>query len=195
MYNDAQGSMKLLRKNYVNNSEISAESNNSPHNTTKEREIISFLKDNGYDFGATFPCSKLKNIFDLLENEEEIQIVPVTREEEGIGICAGAYMAGKKPFMLIQSSGLGNSFNTIASLLKTYRIPLLILASYRGYLNERILAQIPLGQSIPGMLDALEVPFIILNDGTDSLETFCRNKSMETTPHVVLLSPEMLGNA
>ena len=195
MYNEAQGSMELLKKNNVNNSEISAEYNNSPHNMTMEREIISFLKENGYDFGTTFPCSKLNNLFDLLENEEEIQIVPLTREEEGIGICAGAYMAGKKPFMLIQSSGLGNSFNAIASLLITYRIPLLILASYRGYLNERILAQIPLGQSIPGMLDALEVPYIILNDSTDSLETFCRNMLMETTPHVVFLSPEMFGNA
>ena len=193
MYNDSKGSMELLKKNYVNHSEISVKSNNSPHNTTMEREIISFLKENGYDFGATFPCSLLNNLFDMLKNEEEIQIIPLTREEEGIGICAGAYMAGKKPFMLIQSSGLGNSFNAIASLLKTYRIPLLILASYRGYLNERILAQIPLGQSIPGMLEALEVPFIILNDSTDRLETFC--KKMETTPHVVLLSPEMLCNA
>jgi len=193
MYNDSQDSMELLKKNYVNNSEIISESNNSPPFLTMEREIVSFLKENGYNFGATFPCSRLSNLFDLLENEEEIQIVPLTREEEGIGICAGAYMAGKKPFMLIQSSGLGNSFNAIASLLKTYRIPLLILVSYRGYHNERILAQIPLGQSIPGMLDAMKVPFIILNDGTDRLETFC--KKMETTPHVVLLSPEMLGNA
>jgi sulfopyruvate decarboxylase subunit alpha len=185
--------MELLKKNYVNHSEISVECNNSPYITTMERKIISFLKENGYDFGATFPCSRLSNLFDLLENEEEIQIVPLTREEEGIGICTGAYMAGKKPFMLIQSSGLGNSFNAIASLLKIYRIPLLILASYRGYHNERILAQIPLGQSIPSMLDAMKVPFIILNDCTDRLETFC--KKMGTTPHVVLLSPEMLGNA
>lgn len=193
MYNDSQDSMEILKKNYVNHSEISTKSNNSPHTMTMEREIISFLKENEYDFGATFPCSRLSNLFDLLEKEEEIQIVPLTREEEGIGICVGAYMAGKRPFMLIQSSGLGNSFNAIASLLKTYRIPLLIMASYRGYHNERILAQIPLGQSIPGMLDAMEVPFIILDDSTDRLETFC--KKMETTPHVVLLSPEMLDNA
>ena len=194
MYNDAQGSMEYLKKNNVNNSEISAEYNNSPHNMTVEREINSFLKENGYDFGATFPCSKLNNLFDLLENEE-IQIVPVTKEEEGVGVCTGAYLAGKKPFMLIQSSGLGNSFNAIASLLKTYEIPLLIMASYRGYYAEQIPAQVPIGTALPGMLDALDIPHIILTNGIKGLEEFIEHAQLKMEPHVVLLSPELFENA
>ncbi len=156
-----------------------------------ELEIISFLKENGFDFGVTFPSSKLKNLLEMIEDDEEIFTVPVTREEEGVGVCAGAYLAGKKPFMLIQSSGLGNSFNAIASLLKTYRIPILIIAEHRGSYNEKIPAQVPLGVALPGMLDAMEIPFIVISSKLDSLAEFSASSFRDEEAHVALLSPEL----
>jgi sulfopyruvate decarboxylase alpha subunit len=156
-----------------------------------ETEIISFLKENGFDFGVTFPSSKLKNLLEMIEGDDEIFTVPVTREEEGVGVCAGAYLAGKKPFMLIQSSGLGNSFNAIASLLKTYRIPILIIAEYRGSYNEKIPAQVPLGMALPGMLEAMEIPFIMISSQLDSLEEFSASSFRDEDPHIALLSPEL----
>jgi sulfopyruvate decarboxylase alpha subunit len=156
-----------------------------------ESEIISFLKENGFDFGVTFPSSKLKNLLEMIEDDDEIFTVPVTREEEGVGVCAGAYLAGKKPFMLIQSSGLGNSFNAIASLLKTYRIPILIIAEHRGSYNEKIPAQVPLGAALPGMLDAMGIPFIMISSHLDSLEEFSVSSFRDGEPHVALLSPEL----
>ena len=160
-----------------------------------EKNLMTFLKEQGFDFGVTLPCSKLKQLHILLEKEQGIRTVPVTREEEGVGICAGAHLAGKRPFMLIQSSGLGNSFNAIASLLKTYRIPILILASYRGYYREKMPAQVPLGLSIPGMLEAMDVPYIILNKGIEGLDVFSERQQKNSEPHVVLLSPELFENA
>ena len=156
-----------------------------------ESEIIAFLKENGFDFGVTFPSSKLKSLLKIIEDDEEIFTVPVTREEEGVGVCAGAYLAGKKPFMLIQSSGLGNSFNAIASLLKTYRIPILIIAEHRGSYNEKIPAQVPLGAALPGMLDAMEIPFMMISSHSDSLEEFSASSFRDGEPHVALLSPEL----
>ncbi len=156
-----------------------------------ESEIISFLKENGFDFGVTFPSSKLKNLLEMIEDDDAIFTVPVTREEEGVGVCAGAYLAGKKPFMLIQSSGLGNSFNAIASLLKTYRIPVLIIAEHRGSYNEKIPAQVPLGMALPGMLGAMDIPFIMISAQLDSLEEFSASGFRDEEPHVALLSPEL----
>jgi len=156
-----------------------------------ESEIISFLKENGFNFGVTFPSSKLNNLLEMIEDDDEIFTVPVTREEEGVGVCAGAYLAGKKPFMLIQSSGLGNSFNAIASLLKTYRIPILIIAEHRGSYNEKIPAQVPLGVALPGMLDAMEIPFIRISAQLDSLEEFSASSFRDGETHVALLSPEL----
>jgi len=156
-----------------------------------ESTIISFLKKNGFDFGVTFPSSKLKNLLKMIDGDDEIFTVPVTREEEGVGVCAGAYLAGRKPFMLIQSSGLGNSFNAIASLLKTYRIPILIIAEHRGSYDEKVSAQIPLGVALSGMLDAMEIPFIMINSHLDSLEEFSASSFRNEEPHVALLSPEL----
>jgi sulfopyruvate decarboxylase alpha subunit len=93
--------------------------------------------------------------------------------------------------MLIQSSGLGNSFNAIASLLKTYRIPVLIIAEHRGLYNENIPAQIPLGAALPGMLDAMGIPFTMINSHLDSLEEFSTSSFRDEEPHVALLSPEL----
>ena len=159
-----------------------------------EWDIISFLKSNGFDFGVSFPCSKLRKLLKQLGSEDSIRVVSVTREEEGVGVCAGAFLAGKKPFMLIQSSGLGNSFNAMASLLKTYRIPLLILASYRGFHKEKIPAQVPLGEAVPGMLNALNIPFIILQDHFARVQQFSEQCFKNDTPHVVLMSPRLFEN-
>lgn len=156
-----------------------------------ESEIISFLKRNYFDFGVTFPSSKLKTLIQMIEEDDDIFTVPVTREEEGVGVCAGAYFAGKKPFLLIQSSGLGNSFNAIASLLKTYEIPILIIAEYRGSYNEMIRAQKPLGVALPGMLDALQIPYIVVSSNIDAMEDFSVSSFRDNEPHVALLSPEL----
>jgi len=172
-----------------------SESNSYQSNINVDDEILFSLKRCGYDFGVRFPCSRLKGLYDLLEADKDITVVTVTREEEGFGVCSGAYLAGKKPFMLIQSSGLGNSFNAIASLLKTYRIPLLILASYRGYYNETIPAQIPLGEALLGMLDSMKIPFLVIDDSLESLEPFSEKMYKKGEPHIVLLSPELYENA
>lgn len=191
--NDAQIGLETLKKDYIHHQKANAE--NVQTSLRLERNIISILKQSGYDFGVTHPCSLLKDLLILLEEEKGMQVVPVTREEEGVGICTGAYLAGKKPFMLIQSSGLGNSFNAMASLLMTYKIPLLILASYRGYYKEKIPAHIPLGRSLLGMLDAMRVPFAVLNEGVDGLVPFIERESLGETPYVAFMSPEMFEDA
>ena len=62
---------------------------------------------------------------ELVELDAEIIHIPVTREEGGFGICAGALLGGKKAGILMQNSGLGNSVNALASLFELYKIPVL----------------------------------------------------------------------
>ena len=78
------------------------------------------FKDIGIDFVVSVPCVNLSRILDMLDADDEITHIPVTREEEGIGICAGAYLGGKKPAILMQNSGLGNSINALKSLTELY---------------------------------------------------------------------------
>jgi len=116
------------------------------------------MKSAGLDFVASVPCVNLQELLSLVDADPEITHVPVTREEEGVGICAGAYLGGKRPALLMQNSGLGNSINALASLNGLYKIPLLMIISHRGGEGETIVGQVPMGRLTPKLLDAMEIP-------------------------------------
>lgn len=121
--------------------------------------IYNALKDIGIDFAVSVPCVNLSEILNMLNDDDEIIHIPVTREEEGIGICAGAYLGGKKPAILMQNSGLGNSINALKSLTELYKFPLLMIMSHRGTEGENICGQVPMGESTPRILEAMDFEF------------------------------------
>jgi sulfopyruvate decarboxylase subunit alpha len=120
--------------------------------------IYSGLKRAGIDFMTSVPCVNLSQLLKLISSDPEIVHIPVTREEEGVGLCAGAWMGGKKPALLMQNSGLGNSINAIASLDLLYGIPLLMIISHRGCAGEPIVGQVPMGRLTPKLLEVMEIP-------------------------------------
>lgn len=117
------------------------------------------MKDAGVDFIVSVPCVNLTKILNMIDEDDDIIHVPVTREEEGIGICAGAYLGGKKPAILMQNSGLGNSINALKSLTQLYEMPLLMVMSHRGTEGETICGQVPMGESTPLILEAMDFKF------------------------------------
>jgi sulfopyruvate decarboxylase subunit beta len=95
--------------------------------------------------------------------------------------------------MLIQSSGIGNMVNALCSLTETYRMPLLVLASWRGAYQEKIPAQIPLGKRIPRLLEALEINYTPIENIDDLalIEKAANDAYVHSRTHVILLSPEV----
>jgi len=125
------------------------------------------IKTSGIDLILSLPCILLKGILEEIEKRHEIQNISLTREEEGVGIAAGAYLGGKTPAILMQNSGLGNSINAIKSLLQLYNIPVIFIMSHRGVEGEKILAQIPMGKLTPSLLDLLNIKKFIINSLDD----------------------------
>lgn len=121
--------------------------------------IYDAFKDIGIDFVVSVPCVNLSRILEMLDEDDEIIHIPVTREEEGVGICAGAYLGGKKPAILMQNSGLGNSINALKSLSELYEFPLIMIISHRGTEGESICGQVPMGESTPRILEAMDFKF------------------------------------
>ena len=78
------------------------------------------IKKSGIDLILSLPCILLKGLLTLIDEKKEIQHIPITREEEGVGIAAGAYLGGKTPAILMQNSGLGNSVNAIGEADNTW---------------------------------------------------------------------------
>ncbi|MDD1751309.1 MAG: sulfopyruvate decarboxylase subunit alpha [Methanothrix sp.] len=116
------------------------------------------MKRAGINFATSLPCVNLQELLVRISEDDEIVHVPVTREEEGVGICAGAWMGGRRPALLMQNSGLGNSINALASLDILYGIPLLMIISHRGSKGESIIGQVPMGRLTAPLLDAMAIP-------------------------------------
>lgn len=123
------------------------------------KAIYDGLKEAEIDFIVSVPCVNLSKLLNMIDEDDEIIHVPVTREEEGIGLCAGAFLGGKKTAILMQNSGLGNSINALKSLTQLYEMPLLMIMSHRGTEGENICGQIPMGESTPKILEAMDFKF------------------------------------
>lgn len=132
--------------------------------------IYKGLKDAGINFVVSVPCINLKKLIELINSDDEIKHVPVTREEEGFGVCAGAYMGGLKPAILMQNSGLGNSVNVLASLMKLYNFPILMIISHRGTFGEGIYGQVPMSKATTKIFDSLDISYYKVENPDESRE-------------------------
>ncbi|MFX0037939.1 MAG: sulfopyruvate decarboxylase subunit alpha [Promethearchaeota archaeon] len=151
-------------------------------------ELYEMIKNSGIDLILSLPCILLKGLIVEINIRHEIQNIPITREEEGVGIAAGAYLGGRTPSILMQNSGLGNSVNAIKSLLQLYNIPVIFIMSHRGAEGERISAQIPMGKLTPSLLDLLNIKKFIISS-VDDIKIIKRavNLSVKTKNSVGIL--------
>jgi len=132
---------------------------------TCEERLIHILKKVQAGPVMSLPCEKIRGLLSIID--KEFLHIGLTREEEGVGISAGAALAGKRPCMFVQSSGMGNMLNALMSLTKTYSLPLSIFVSWRGVYNEKIQAQVPLGRALQGVLDACGISHTVLEKEED----------------------------
>jgi sulfopyruvate decarboxylase subunit alpha len=85
------------------------------------------------------PSSTLKGILEHVERragEGAFVSFPLTREEEGIGVAGGLALAGARPLLIVQDNGLGNALTALTTFAQPYHLPLLLIVSQRGGLNE-----------------------------------------------------------
>ena len=104
----------------------------------------------------------------LITQRKAIKHIPVTREEEAVGLCAGAYLGGARPALLMQNSGLGNSINALLSLTGLYHIGILLIVGYRGRPGEeQIEAQMPMGTATTNLLDIVRAKYTVIERERD----------------------------
>ncbi|MDR0438691.1 MAG: sulfopyruvate decarboxylase subunit beta [Methanocalculaceae archaeon] len=154
-----------------------------------EEIVLNILAEQGIDLVVSLPCDKNKRLTALFSTK--FQVIDLAREEDGVGICAGAYLGGRRPIMSIQSSGLGNMLNALMSLSWMYELPIPIFASWRGVCNETICAQIPFNKPLPKILDIYEIPYRIFSTGEDltCLDEVIAGAYKRHTPFVALIKP------
>jgi sulfopyruvate decarboxylase subunit alpha len=156
--------------------------------------IVGGLKKAGIDFVATLPDEKIVDVIRAVAHDREFKHVPLCREEEGIGICAGAYLGGKKTALIMQNAGFLNSCNALTTTSLQFQIPALLLIYYAGDIGDRGFTT--LGSVTEPVLQALGIRSYILRqndeiDGTLHGAQILAEDSKK--PVAVLLTKSVLG--
>ena len=100
--------------------------------------------------------------------------MPLTREEEGIGVCTGAFMAGRRAALMMQNAGLLNACNSLTTTALQFEVPMLLLARARRYPPDFAAAGAPRRDPHssgvpPGLLTVCHV--FALGDHTATIES------------------------
>ena len=158
------------------------------------KTIVTGLRDAGINLVATLPDINLSELLCEVEEDRDLIHVPLCREEEGIGICAGAYLVGKKCAAIMQNGGFFNSNNAIVSTLLQYQIPLLLLIYYAGDIGDRTFSTT--GSLTEPVLQALGIRYYIMRDPADAVELIKRAQVLTEDakrPVALLVTKEALG--
>ena len=130
-----------------------------PVSITSSTLIYRGLKDARVRIISALPETWLVHLVRMAEEDDEMTLVRLAKEEEGVGVSTGAHLAGVKSAMLMQNHGFLAAINGIVSCGQLYRIPLLMLISQRGSFGERDPWQCEGGGVTEHVLEALRIPF------------------------------------
>ena len=169
-----------------------------PVSERNSRLVYDALVAAGVEVVSALPETWLVHLIRLAENDPSMTLVRLAKEEEGVGVSAGAHLAGRRSAMLMQNHGLLQSVNGIVSLAQLYKLPLLMLVSDRGHLGEPDPWQTQGGKATRPILDALGIVTDELRDpGTVQLQVARASTLAEASlsPVALLLTRDLMWEA
>ena len=127
-----------------------------------QKKVFNYLLKNGVKNFIGVPDSTMKYFID--EGLKKNKILITTREEEAIGIAAGMSMSRSNSLVFMQNAGFANSISTITSLVQLYKIPMIFLIGWRGFLKNDAPEHAKIGKIQPKILQALSLQSKVLNE-------------------------------
>lgn len=135
-----------------------------PVSVDSSRVVYDALKACDVGLVSALPETWLVHLVRMADEDPDMVLVRLAKEEEGVGISMGAHLAGVRSAMLMQNHGFLASVNGIVSGAQLYRIPLLMLVSHRGHMGEKDPWQTEGGLRTERVLDALDIPWDRLDE-------------------------------
>ena len=165
--------------------------------TATDHKIVDDLIANDISFITTVPCKQLAGVIEEVEKRPEIYHIPANKEDEGMGLCAGAWMGGKRPAIIMQNTALGVTINTLATLIQFYRMPLPMLISYRGEVGEKVACQVEMAVHTKALLNQLAIPTYHFShaDQVGELDGILKHTFMAKKPTAILTDARFWGSA
>jgi sulfopyruvate decarboxylase subunit alpha len=158
------------------------------------QSILEAMKEAGVGFVTSLPDANLQKLLALVDADPELTHVTLAREEEGIGICAGAYMGGLTPAVIMQNGGFLNSCNALTTTALNFNIPILLLIYYAGDLGDEGFSM--LGSVTEPVLRGLGIRYQVLRSPKEIRATIKGATTLaidSRRPVAVLLTKDVLG--
>jgi len=152
-------------------------------------DFLNFLYANGFSFACGVPCSYFSRVINELTGFNGISYIPSTREDEAIGIASGIALGQNKAFVLMQNSGYATIGDALTSLAQLYKLPMLLIISYRGLEPDKDFPEHSLmGKITESTLDCYHMPYWNLEeDGWKVIIETALAELKETSKPVSLL--------
>lgn len=156
--------------------------------------IVESMKEAGISFVTSLPDANLQKLLLLVDAATELTHVTLAREEEGIGICTGAYIGGLTPAIIMQNGGFLNSCNALTTTALNLNIPILLMIYYAGDLGDEGFSM--LGLVTEPVLRGLGIRYQVLRD-LEKIKATIKGSTMlaidSRKPVAVLLTKDVLG--
>ncbi len=125
----------------------------------KADDFLDSAASSGFDFYTGVPCSFLTPVINRVITRNDLAYVPAASEGEATAVAAGAWLAGRKTVVICQNSGLGNAINPLTSLNHPFKIPTLMIVTWRGEpgLNDEP-QHVLMGQITDVLLNDIGIP-------------------------------------
>ena len=152
------------------------------------------MKQAGINFVCSLADANLAKLLAAIDGESAFTHITLCREEEGIGICAGAYIGGRTPAVIMQNGGFLNSCNALTTTALNFNIPVLLLIYYAGDLGDEGFAT--LGSVTEPVLRGLNIRYYVLRKDEDTRATIKGAATLAVDsrkPVAVLLTKDVLG--
>ncbi len=138
--------------------------------TLEANDFIDCAAEYGYDFYAGVPCSFLTPFINTVIDSERLTYVSAANEGDAVALAAGQALAGKRAVAMMQNSGLGNAVSPLTSLNWVFRLPILLIVTWRGAPEVADEPQHELmGRVTTDMLDTMDLPWEIFPDNADAV--------------------------
>ena len=154
------------------------------------------LKENDVRLVSYVPDNVLTPLIEGVTCDNYFVPVNATREDEAIGVLAGAYMAGLRGVVMMQTSGFALIANALASLVVPSQIPAIMVISERGTMGEFNIGQTLVARTMRPTLDALAISHHTLTDAASLgfiIDKSIKQAFMTQSPVAFILSPLLTG--
>lgn len=136
--------------------------------TLRAQGVVNQLKQAGVTHVVWLPDTESKFMYDAIQAEPSVTLVPVCREGEGPAVAVGLIAGGKKPVVLIQNTGFFESGDSIRGICLDLKLPMLLMIGYRGYNGPGKEMQDSAGIFLEPMLKTWGIPYHIVEDDNDA---------------------------